>query len=289
MKRFNEALKGDEFIITGELSPPKGTRIDEFIRKAKRLKDMVHAINVTDNQSAVMRLSSLVASYTLLKEGIDPIYQLTCRDRNRLALQSDLLGASMLGINYVLALTGDHPKFGDHKGAKPVFDVDSIQLLGIINNLNNGRDLMDNLLEGKTSFIPGAVVSPENEPLEVELIRFEKKIKAGARFFQTQAIFDIKRFETFMDYAKKYKVKILAGILLLKSDKMARYVNRHIPGIRIPEKLIAELEKAPDKLKKGIEISIRELKEIKGLAHGVHLMTMNNEENLLEILKGSGI
>ncbi|MFZ3071791.1 MAG: methylenetetrahydrofolate reductase [Thermodesulfobacteriota bacterium] len=277
-------LEAGGFAITAEICPPRGADTEEFVRKARLLKGKIVAANATDNQRAVMRLSSLACSVILLREGIEPVFQMTCRDRNRLAIQSDSLGAWALGIKNILALTGDHVSFGDHRDAKAVYDLDSVQLVHAINGLNNGRNMKDKPLRGGTGFYIGAVVAPEASPFEPERIKFQKKIDAGARFFQTQAIFDMERFKLFFEDAEKTGVKILGGILLLKSAKMARYLNENVPGVTVPGSMIEELEGAPDQLKKGIEIAARQVKELKGFCHGAHVMAIGQEESVPEII-----
>ncbi|OGQ56166.1 MAG: 5,10-methylenetetrahydrofolate reductase, partial [Deltaproteobacteria bacterium RIFCSPLOWO2_02_FULL_53_8] len=214
---LREELNSGRFVITAEICPPRGTDTAAFLEKARLLKGKIAAANVTDNQRAVMRLSSLACSVLLLREGIEPVFQMTCRDRNRIALQSDILGAWVLGIRNILALTGDHVSAGDHRGSKAVFDLDSVQLVGLISTLNSGKNLNNVELRGKTDFFLGGVVAPEAAPWEPEEIKFEKKIMAGARFFQTQAIYDMERFKRFFDGAGNRGAKILGGILLLKS------------------------------------------------------------------------
>jgi len=284
---LKEALETKEFVLTAEVGPPKGTDISKMREHAKLIKNAVDAVNVTDNQSAVMRLTPLIASKILIDEGIDPVFQITCRDRNRLAIQSDLLGASVLGVKNVLALTGDHVSAGDHKEAKSVFDIESVQLLGVINSLNSGNDMSGNELKGKTDFFPGAVVAPESEPIEPQLWKFEKKVAAGAKFFQTQAVFDLKRFEYFMKVASKYDVKILIGILLLKSAGMAKYVNNFVPGIKVPDEIIQKLTSSENQLKTGIEIAADTIRNAKKLCHGAHIMAIGAEELVPEIISAS--
>ena len=291
---FEQRLTGNQFTITAEIGPPKGTDTVQMLNEANKLKDRVHAMNVTDNQSSIMRLSSLAACYLLKEKGIEPIYQLTCRDRNRLALQSDLLSANALGIRNVLALTGDHPQVGDHPQAKPVFDVDSTQLLQIIGRLNEGRDISTQFmnkplpegtaLKGKTELFPGAVVCPEASPIKPQLLRFSKKVAAGAKFFQTQAIYDFEKFENFMHYAKKLNVKILAGVLLLRSARMARYLNKNVPGIMVPDCLIKEMEASTHPQETGIKIAARQIGQLKGICDGVHIMAIGLEDKVLDIL-----
>jgi 5,10-methylenetetrahydrofolate reductase len=234
-----------------------------------------------------MRLSSLACSVLLINEGIEPVFQMTCRDRNRLALQSDLLGAWALGVKNVLALTGDDVSFGDHRDAKAVFDLDSVQLVGDISLLNRGVNHNEKELRGGTDFYLGAVVAPEANPIEPEMIKFKKKIKAGAKFFQTQAIYDMEKFKRFFEEADKLGARVLGGILLLKSAKMADFLNRNVPGVTVPQVLIDELEAAPDQLQKGIEIASRQVKELKGFCHGAHIMAISMEASVPEIIAGA--
>ncbi len=287
MSRLKEALESGEFVITAEICPPRGTDTTRFMEKARLLKDRIAAANVTDNQRAVMRLSSLACSVLLMREGIEPVFQMTCRDRNRLALQSDILGAWALGVKNILALTGDDVSFGDHRGAKAVFDLDSVQLVGAVRTLNSGVNLNDKELRGATDFFLGAVVAPEADPWEPESIKFEKKIEAGARFFQTQAIYDMDRFKRFFEGSERFGVKVLGGILLIKSAKMAHYLNKNVPGVNVPAKLIEELEGAPDQLEKGIEIASRQVKELKGFCHGAHIMAIRQEASVPKIIEGA--
>lgn len=284
--RLKDELESGKFVITAEICPPRGTDVTSFLEKARLLKGRIAAANVTDNQRAVMRLSSLACSVLLLNEGIDPVFQMTCRDRNRLALQSDLMGAWVLGIKNVLALTGDHVAFGDHREAKAVFDVDSVQLVGVIDTLNAGRNMKATELRGKTDFYIGAVVAPEANPFGPEEMKFEKKAASGARFFQTQAIFDMEKFKAFFEKAQKRDVKVLGGILLLKSAKMAHYLNNNVPGVTVPQSLIDELEAAPDQLQKGIEIAARQVRELKKFCHGAHIMAIGQEESVVQIIEG---
>ncbi|MBI5233164.1 MAG: methylenetetrahydrofolate reductase [Deltaproteobacteria bacterium] len=233
-----------------------------------------------------MRLSSLACSALLIKEGIEPVFQMTCRDRNRLAIQSDLMGAWVLGIGNVLALTGDHVSFGDHREARPVFDLDSVQLVTTISKLNSAKNLKDKELRGGTDFYIGAVVAPEADPLEPEMIKFEKKVLAGARFFQTQAVFDMERFKRFFEEAEKSGARILAGVLLLKSAKMAYFLNANVPGVNVPKGFIEELLSSKDELETGIEIARRQLRELKTFCHGAHIMAIGQEESVVDIIAG---
>jgi len=288
MHTLKDSLSSKKFTITAEICPPKGTDISDFLKKARLLKNKIAAANVTDNQRAVMRLSSLACSVLLLKEGIDPVFQMTCRDRNRIAIQSDIMGAWALGVKNILALSGDHVSFGDHRDAKAVFDLDSVQLVQVISKLNSGTNMKDTPLKGGTDFFIGAVVAPEAEPWEPEMIKFEKKIEAGAKFFQTQAVYDMEKFHRFYEYAKKFDVKILAGILLLKSAKMAHFLNNNVPGVTVPKHLIDELEKAPDQLMRGIEIAAQQVKELRAFCDGAHIMAIGQEESVARIIETAG-
>jgi methylenetetrahydrofolate reductase (NADPH) len=287
-RSFRETLESGEFTITAEVGPPKGTNIEEMLHHIDLLNDKVHALNVTDNQSSVMRISSLAVCQLIKDKGGEPILQMTCRDRNRLAQQSDLLGAHVLGIRNVLCLTGDYITVGDHPQAKPVFDLDSAQLIHMVKSLNEGKDIGANELSGSTDFYIGATVTPESKPIEPQLLKFEKKIRAGARFFQTQAIYDIENFSRFMDYARKFDVKIMAGLVLLVSAGMAKYMNKNVPGIFVPENLVDEMsstEKGKG-LAKGVEIAgrmIRQLREQK-ICDGVHIMAIGREGVIPDIL-----
>lgn len=290
---FRDVLESGKFSVTAEVGPPKGTDIKEMLHHAEMLKGKLDAINVTDNQSAVMRISSLAISKLLLDQGHEPILQMTCRDRNRIGLQSDLLGASVAGIKNVLCMTGDHPNAGDHKEAKPVYDVESVQLLNIVDSLNNGRDMMGNEMKGSTDFFQGAVVTPEANPVEPQLMKFEKKVNAGACFFQTQAIYDIGKFRGFMEFARKFPVKILAGIVLLKSAGMANYMNKFVPGINVPQDLIDEIKSAgkENALDTGINIAARHIKQLKdeNICDGVHIMAIGAEDKVPLIMERAGI
>lgn len=278
-------LTAGSFVITAEVCPPKGSDCTAFIRHAVALSGMIDAINVTDNQGANMRISPLAASALLLKSGVEPILQLTCRDRNRLAIQSDLLGAAALGIRNVLALTGDHISFGDHKEARAVFDIDSVQLLECMKRLESGVDMSGKKLEGVPSFFAGAAAAPEAEPFELTLFKLRKKAEAGARFFQTQAIFNPAKLIRFSEAVAPLGVKTIAGILLLKSAAMANYINNNIPGLKIPEEIVQELADSSDPAVTGLEIACRLARAVKAHADGVHIMAMGREEVIPEIVK----
>lgn len=280
---FCEKLKSKKFIVTCEIGPPKGVDIEEYLKDADAVKGRVDAINVTDLQSSIMRLGSLAFSYLLVKRGIEPIYQMTCRDRNRLALQSDLLSAYVLGIRNILVLTGDHPSLGDHPQAKAVYDLDSVGLLKAAKGLEQGKDMAGRSLKGSPHFCLGAAVNPGAEPLEPEIIKMKKKIEVGAQFFQTQAIFEVEKFKNFMKQVKGFDIPIIAGIVILKTENTARFMNKHVPGVFVPEDIINEMAKTKDKSEKSIEIAAKLIKDIKGLADGVHIMSvgMHNKVPLL--------
>lgn len=285
-RRLKEVLDQDQFAVTIEYNPPKGTNISALLESAKGLVGRVHGVNVTDNTAAVMRAGSLPVCRLLYEMGHDPVMQMTCRDRNRLAMQSDLLGAHLLGIRNILCLTGDYPTVGDHKEAKPVYDLDSVQVMQLVQGLNNGRDMAGNKLDGATDFTIGAAVTPEADPIGPMLVKFETKVRAGAQFFQTQAIYHPEQFASFMRSVRRFKVKVLAGILLLRSAKMAEFMNANIPGISVPDDMIAELRAAGDKhaLDAGVEIAVRTIKAVRPHCDGVHLMAIKAIDRLPEIL-----
>jgi 5,10-methylenetetrahydrofolate reductase len=250
-------------------------------------------MNVTDHQSSVMRFPSLGGCLLVKELGGEVILQMTCRDRNRLALQADLLFASFRGIQNVLCLTGDSVMLGDHKEAKSVFDLDSSQLLQTVRILEKGKDLGGNELDGGVSFCAGAIVTPEADPIEPQLIKFEKKIEAGAEFIQTQAVYDLDKFREFVDYAGQFQAKILAGIILLTSAPMARFMNKNIAGVSVPQDLIDEMASAPkgQALNKGIEIAGRMIKRIhdEKMCDGVHIMAIGKEEKVPDIMAAAGL
>jgi methylenetetrahydrofolate reductase (NADPH) len=291
--KFKEALDSGKFVITSEVAPPKGTNIDKMLHHIDLIKDKVDAINVTDHQSSVMRFPSVGGCLAIKEAGGEPILQMTCRDRNRLALQAELLLAYSRGIGNVLCLTGDAIVVGDHKEAKGVFDLDSVQLLHAIRQMESGKDLGNNDLDGAVQFCCGAIVTPEANPIEPQLMKFEKKVEAGAEFIQTQAIYDLDNFANFMQYARKFPIKILAGIILLSSARMAKFMTENVPGVFVPQNLIDELAGAPkgEALKKGIEIAGRMIASIKesALCDGVHIMAIGREEVVPDILTAAGL
>jgi len=285
-------LEAGKFVITTEIGPLKGTDTTEIEEVAEVLRGKVDAANVTDQQSSVMRLGSLTTCHLLKERGLDSVFQLTCRDRNRLALQSDLLSAAVLGIENVLAITGDLPALGDHPHAKPVYDLDSVQLLWTIKRLNEGYDLSGNELQGKTNLLPGAVVNPGADTeaaFELQLIKMENKIEAGAKFFQTQAIYEPSLFAKFMKRAEKFKIPVLAGIIPLKSAGMARFMNKNVSGVFVPDELINQMATAEDKVKTGLEIAAGLIKELKDMCQGVHIMAIGWEKKVPALLDMAGL
>ena len=290
---FKEALNSGKFVISSEIGPPKGTNIENMRHHIDILKDMVDGINVTDHQSSVMRFPSIGGCLEIEERGGEPILQMTCRDRNQMALQAELLLAYTRGIRNVLCLTGDAVPVGDHKEARGVFELDSVQLLRAVRQMESGKDLGGNDLDGAVEFCAGAIVTPEANPIEPQLIKFEKKIEAGAEFIQTQAIYDLDNFGKFMEYARKFPVKILAGIVLLVSARMAKYMNENVPGIFVPQNLIDEMASAPkgEALNKGIEIAGRMIATLKkeSICDGVHIMAIGREEVVPDILTAAGM
>ncbi len=290
--RLRERLAKGEFVVTCEAAPPKGTDVLGALEEVRALAARVHAFNVTDLQSSVVRMSSWALCVLIKREGFEPILQMTCRDRNRLALQADLLGAWALGIENVLALTGDYPTFGDHPEALAVFDLDSVQLIALISALNSGKDLAGNVLSGATDFFVGAVVNPAVEPLAPHLAKLRLKVQLGARFIQTQAVYDPEALKKFVSQVDALGVPILVGIIPLKSAKMARFMNENIPGIRVPEGIIREMEgaKTPEeRRKRSVEICARIIREVRPYCQGVHLMPMGWADCVPEILELAGI
>ncbi|MFH1730087.1 MAG: methylenetetrahydrofolate reductase [Planctomycetota bacterium] len=317
---LREALAGDKVVLTGEIGPPKGIDCHELWEEAEDFRGKVEAVNVTDNQSAVMRISCLAVCIKLKEMGVEPVLQMVCRDRNRLSLQSELLGAAIWDIENVLALTGDHLALGDHPQAKSVHDLDSVSLLSAITNLMAGNDAVGNRLDGAwkkvklpppedgskqkkkfkfegpiaekcPAFFPGAVVTPCADPLEPQIIKLEKKVEAGAKFIQTQAVYDAAQLETFMKAAGHIDVPILAGIVMLKNAKMAEFMNANVAGVSVPDKLIEEMAAAPkgDEEKVSAQIAARLMREMKGMCRGFHLMPLGWSKPAVKALEAAGL
>jgi methylenetetrahydrofolate reductase (NADPH) len=287
---FKEKIQAGKFLITGEVGPPKGADVTHLLGEADLFRDKVDATNVTDIQSSVMRVGSLAVCSLLKKRGHEPVFQVTCRDRNRLALQSDILSAAVLGVENILILTGDHQALGDHPQAKGVFDLNSVQLLEVVKGLQEGHDMVGNKLEGAPPrFCVGAVVNPGADPIEPEIIKLEKKVAAGAAFIQTQAVYEAEKFRNFMDMIKHIKVPILAGIVLLKSAGMAKYMNKNVAGVFVPDVLIKEMEITKDKKATSVEIGARLIKELKDYCQGIHIMPLGWDDLVVKVIERSGI
>ncbi len=288
---FPQAVQSGQFLITAEVAPPKGGNPQRMVDMAKLLQGRVHAVNITDGSRAVMRMSSLAAAVFLQRQGIEPICQMACRDRNRIALQADLLGAHALGITNILALTGDPVKAGDHPNAKAVFDLESVRLLRLIDRLNQGLD--DNakpLPDGNLNLFAGAAVDPQSPSWSGLQSRFTRKLEAGAQFFQSQLITDFDRLNKFMDQiAAGCQKPILAGIFLLKSAKNAEFINRNVPGVVIPQAIINRLAAAADPLREGVAIAAEQVKLAQQMCQGVHLMAIKREDLIPNILDQAGI
>ena len=283
MSRLSEQLASGQFVVTAEIAPPKGTNLTPALADVKKFAGIT-AVNVTDNQGANMRLSSLALAAQLQQAGTETILQLTCRDRNRMALQSDLLGAAAFGIENLLLLSGDHSKFGDHPDARPVFDLDSVQLLDMTAGLMAGVNMVGKPLNGVPNFFPGAAVNPAAEPFELMFQKVAKKVDSGARFFQTQSIFDREDLERFMSAMAPLGVPVIAGVLLIRSAKMARFLNDNIPGVQVPEPLVERFERATDPMAEGIEVAREAVAWAREFCQGVHLMTLGHEDKIPAIL-----
>ncbi len=290
-RRLKEVLAQGQFAVTIEYNPPKGTNVTAIMESAKTLVGRVHGVNVTDCTAAVMRASSLSLCRLLYEVGHDPVMQMTCRDRNRIGIQADLLGGHLLGMRNILCLTGDYPTVGDHKDAKPVYDLDSVQVMQAVQGLNAGRDWAGNKLDGSTQFVIGGAVTPEADPLGPMLSKFETKVKAGAEFFQTQAIYNPDQFAGFMKAVRRFKVKVLAGILLLRNAKMAEFMNANIPGVSVPQAMIDELKAAGDKhaIEAGVEIAVRTIQAVRPHCDGVHIMAIKATDRLPQIIEKAGL
>ncbi len=287
-----DRFKEGRCVVTCEVGPPKGIEVGKIIDELEPLRDKVDAFNVTDLQSSVLRAGSLAMCRLLNEKGLEPIMQLTCRDRNRLGLQSDVLSAAILGIENLLCLTGDHPTLGDHPQAMPVFDLDSVQLLSAVKGLMNGKDMGGNDLEGRLpEFCLGAAVNPGADPLEPQIMKMEKKLEAGAEFFQTQAVYEVDKFANFMEKVKHLKVPVMAGIVFLKSPGMAKFMNANVAGIHVPDEIIDELAgvSKEKRVKKSLEISARLIKDLKQLCQGIHIMSLGWERHIPAVLEMAGL
>ena len=291
--RITELFDNGEFVVTAEVGPPKGIHIDHLVEEATTYLSGITAVNITDNQSSVMRMGSLPTCVALKNAGLTPIFQVTCRDRNRIGLQSDLLGAAMLGIDNILCLTGDHTTLGDHPGAKPVFDLDSVSLLHTVSQLEKGIDLGGNALVGEPpKFAKGAVVSPCSDSVDAQLAKMERKVMAGADYFQTQAVFEPEKFIRFMEQAKQFGKPVQLGVIIPKSAGMAKFMNNNVAGIHVPQEMIDALAADKERAKAGItgvEIAAKIIKECKPYCQGVHIMALGWESKVPELQKLAGI
>ncbi len=294
--KLQQAFESGGFVFTGEIGPPKGTNVGPCLDEAEKyLKNTVTAVNVTDGQTAVMRIGSMAVSKMLLERDIEPIFQMTCRDRNRIALQMDLLSAAALGIKNVLSLTGDHVAMGDHPQAMPVFDLDSVTLLQAMVKLEAGTDMgkdmkgNPNELDGTPEFFKGCCVTPCADDVEPQIIKLEKKVEAGVQFVQTQAVYDPAAFEKFMRRVERLKVPVMVGIVMLKNAGMAKYMNRSVPGVHVPDvfiKRLSDVEKE-DRQKVSIEICGELIRKMKDCCRGAHLMTLGWDHCVPDIIEAA--
>ena len=291
--KVSELFARGEFVVSAEVGPPKGCHIEGVVEEAKEFLSGINAVNVTDCQSSVMRLGSLGTCIKLKEAGLTPIFQMTCRDRNRIALQSDLLSAAAFGIENLLLLTGDHTKLGDHPQAKPVFDLDSVSLIHAVKTLESGYDLAGNELVGDPpSFAKGAVVSPCSDSIDAQLAKMERKVLAGAEYFQTQAVYEPEKFIAFMEKAKQFGKPVQLGIVIPKNAGMCKYMNKNVAGISIPDEMINELAADKEAAKAGITgvaIAARIIRACKDYCQGVHIMAMGWESKVPGLLEQAGL
>jgi len=296
MSNLEKILSSGKFAVTAELGPPRGADPAHMIELARKIKGSADAYNLTDNQTAIVRLSSIASASLIMQEGLEPVIQMTCRDRNRIALQSDLLGASALGIKNLLCLTGDHHTFGNEKSAKGVFDLDSISLLHMFRNMrDSNKQLSGEELESAPQVFLGAAENPFATPYEFRALRLLKKANAGAQFIQTQAIFDIDWFERWMSEVRKLgiheRVHILGGVIPVKSAGAARYMKNKVPGMIVPDSIIRRMKGAKEPKEEGIRICIElieRLKQIEGV-HGVHIMAIMWEQMVPRLVEESNL
>ena len=284
MRNFSEALNSGEFVITTELNPPKGTNLDALFGQAESLRRLVDAFNITDSAGANMTMAPIAATHLMLDLGMQPILQVTGRDRNRIALEGELLAASALGINNILCMSGDPPGRGDHPDAVGVFDLKAETLLEAVKAMNAGADMYGNELMGAPSLFAGAVVNPGADDMDKELARMEDKVRMGAAFFQTQAVYDAAGFERFMTSARRFGVPVLAGMIVLKSARMARFLNDKLPGVSVPQSIIDEMDAAEDRAATSVRITSRLIREVRGMCDGVHIMAIGWESRIPAIL-----
>jgi 5,10-methylenetetrahydrofolate reductase len=289
VSRLRELLEAGRFVVTGEIAPPLGTDLTAMRASVEMLAPVCDAINVTDNQGASLHLSSLAASRVVLEMGVEPIFQQTCRDRNRLALQSDLLAAWTLGLTNLLAVTGDDPRSGDHPEAKGVFDLDSTQLVQMARGFNEGHDMKGRDLKGGTDFFIGAAMFPEAEPWDIQQARIEEKMAAGVRFFQTQAVFDVDKFARAADVVHAAGAKVIAGILVLRSPRVIRFINDRLAGLMVPAQIAARIEGAGDYAAEAVALAIEQARALQDVADGIHVMPLGLDSAVPRIVRESGI
>ena len=289
MSSFEQVLESGRFVLTCELNPPKGTDLVALFEKADRLRNIVDAFNLTDSHTARMAMTPLAVAHLLVDRGLEPILQITTRDRNRIALQGDLLGADALGVHNVVFMGGDSPATGDHPDAKPVFDVYASLMLKAATSLQAGTDMAGNSLSGKPHFCIGAVVNPGAPDLDEEIMRMGEKIDAGASFFQTQAVYQPAAFERFARAAAQFPIPILAGIIPLKSVQQAEYMNAHVPGITVPDAIIREIGDADDRVVASLAIAARTIRALDGMCQGLHIMAIGWEAYIPTLLEQAGI
>jgi 5,10-methylenetetrahydrofolate reductase len=289
VSRLRDALDAGRFVVTGEVAPPLGTDTSAMEKSAALLSEVCIALNVTDNQGATLHMASLAASKRLLDLGHEPIFQQTCRDRNRLALQSDLLAAASLGIENLLVVTGDDPRSGDYPEAKGVFDIDSTQLLQMATAMNEGRDAHDRELKGGTGFLLGGALFPEAEPWDIQVMKADKKVAAGARFFQTQAVFDMDKLARATEAMHEVGAKVLAGILLLRSPRVVAFINERLAGLEVPDHIAARIAAAADPAAEAVELAVEQATACREICDGVHIMPLGLEATVPDIVRRAGI
>ncbi len=294
--KLEKVLASGKFAVTAEAGPPKGTSVEVMQKKGELLRHCCDAVNVTDNQTAIVRMSSLAGCMLLKQQGVEPVMQVVVRDRNRLAIQSDVLGAVALGISNILCLSGDHQKFGNHPTAKGVFDIDSIQLIQTLKQMRDEKKFLSGEdISGEVPLFIGAAANPFADPFEYRVSRLAKKIKAGADFIQTQAVYDLDRFAKWIEMARERgldkQTHILAGVIPIKSAGMARYMRDYVPGVNVPDEVVARMEKADNAKEEGVSIIleiIEQLKEMSGV-HGIHIMAVGWEDIVPEMVEQAGL
>ena len=289
MQTYAESLKSGKFVVTTELNPPKGTDLRRLFKHAESLSGMVDAFNLTDSPGANMTMAPIAAAHLMLDRGIEPILQVTGRDRNRIALEGEVLAAAALGISNILCMSGDPPGRGDHPDAVGVFDLKAETLLAAVKAMNAGADMYGNELRGSPSILAGAVANPGADDLDTELSRMEEKVRMGASFFQTQAVYDAATFETFMDAARGFGVPILAGVIVLKSARMARFLNDKLPGVSVPENIIEEMDSAENPAATSVAITSRLIRDVRAMCDGTHIMAIGWESRIPSILSAADL